>query len=131
MGEEGGTAPVLKAQGTGDTPAVPAHLSSVLPQTAWAACQLSFAQWSVESGRVSVRALGTGLSFFPFLLFSSLSGPLFSPLHIDKSFLGSRGPRKENQLYLHIISIKTLRWHESIFSSSLLQTRPIISHYGT
>lgn len=50
---------------------------------------------SAESGGgVSARALG--LSFFLFPLSSSLSGPLFGPLHIDKSFLGSRGPRKEN-----------------------------------
>ena len=69
--------------------------------------------------------------FLNFLLSSSLSVPLFGPLHIDKSFLGSRGPRKGNQWYLHIISIKEFYLHESILSPSLLQTCPIVSKYGT
>ena len=69
--------------------------------------------------------------FLSFLLSSSLAVPLFGPLHIDKSFLGSTGPRKENQWYLHIISIKEFYLHESILSPSLLQTCPIVSIHGT
>lgn len=105
-----GVAPVLKAQDTGEAPPpppIPAQLhsgsSGSVPESAAASrrpvlpSRLSFARGSAESGGgESARALG--LSFFPFPLSSSLSGPLFGPLHIDKSFLSSRGPRKEKSV---------------------------------